>query len=164
MASDGGTPLRVGQLVRHGQCFVEGAAPDRQLDAEHLQRPLVPAHGVRAIRTVPSPASAVLSGPSYEPRIKWICASVSNTAPVVSPNFTALRTSSARFRICSARSRSPTCTWIWPSVASREASPFLSERLVQPDASFPSARRRRPMPHQRDVCLVVNDSREHIVC
>ena len=37
---------------------------------------------------------------SYEPRIRWICASVSNTAPVVSWNWTGLRTSSVRVRIC----------------------------------------------------------------
>ena len=43
---------RVHELVGHRQRFVEGAAPDRQLDAQHLQRPLVPAHRLRAVGAV----------------------------------------------------------------------------------------------------------------
>ena len=52
MASAGGTPARLRQLVGHRERLVVGAAPDRQLDAEHLERPLVPAHRLRAVGAV----------------------------------------------------------------------------------------------------------------
>ena len=43
---------RLRERVGHRDRFVECLSPRGQLDAEYFQRPLVPAHGLRAVRTV----------------------------------------------------------------------------------------------------------------
>ena len=40
------------QLVGHRDGFFVRAAPNGQLDAQYLERPLVPSHGLRAVRAV----------------------------------------------------------------------------------------------------------------
>ena len=116
--------------------------------------------GIRTRRRPRGPSPEHRSASSCWPRIRWICASVSKTAPVVSRmNCSGLRTSSARLSASSARLQVAEPDADLAERGERDAEPVRRARLLlQLDAALGERQRLLvPVLHHRHVRLVAAD-------
>ena len=166
IASAGRHARRSRELVGHRQRLVECAPSDGELDAEHLERPLVPPHRLRAVGAVRfARVTEVFAGALVRPAHQMnLRERVEHGAGRLVELDRAADFERAREDLL----RALQIAKLHEDLAERRErdgeAVSRAERLVERHAALGERQRLFVlMAHQRDVRLVVHDAREHVV-